>query len=257
MISSYLILFVRYKNEDILLWCLALGNVRYNIYWIYTQPLTIALTEEIHFTILKWKFFSIKQYETLLHEHCDHHQDYTGLWFTLPSNYSTRAHVRLNKWRWTWQLSAGQRLSKWVTLMLSAPSPPMMLSRVNPLSSLIVLGCGLKGSFSACVEDYCQSCLVVTLFYVPTPIPHLTPNTQTYTSTCVLFSDDGDDGGETSDRESLGKKKRGPKKKKETKKKDKEGKTTKARKRKKIVWHSSISIMFFNNVHLNIVFLPL
>ncbi|MCI4377369.1 hypothetical protein PGIGA_G00202870 [Pangasianodon gigas] len=46
--------------------------------------------------------------------------------------------------------------------------------------------------------------------------------------------DDGEDGGETSDRESLGKKKRGPKKKKETKKKDKDGKTTKARKRKKI-----------------------
>ncbi|XP_060797598.1 chromodomain-helicase-DNA-binding protein 3 isoform X2 [Neoarius graeffei] len=46
--------------------------------------------------------------------------------------------------------------------------------------------------------------------------------------------DDGEDGTEISDRESLGKKKRGPKKKKETKKKDKEGKITKARKRKKI-----------------------
>ncbi len=49
--------------------------------------------------------------------------------------------------------------------------------------------------------------------------------------------DDGDDIGETSDRDNLGKKKRGPKKKKETKKKDKnkEGKMAKARKRKKIV----------------------
>ncbi|XP_046707762.1 chromodomain-helicase-DNA-binding protein 3 isoform X4 [Silurus meridionalis] len=46
--------------------------------------------------------------------------------------------------------------------------------------------------------------------------------------------DDVEDGGETSDRESMGKKKRGPKKKKETKKKDKDSKTTKARKRKKI-----------------------
>ncbi|XP_047675976.1 chromodomain-helicase-DNA-binding protein 3 isoform X2 [Tachysurus fulvidraco] len=46
--------------------------------------------------------------------------------------------------------------------------------------------------------------------------------------------DDGEDGEETSERECLGKKKRGPKKKKEAKKKDKEGKTTKARKRKKI-----------------------
>ncbi|KAF5905416.1 chromodomain-helicase-DNA-binding protein 3 isoform X3, partial [Clarias magur] len=46
--------------------------------------------------------------------------------------------------------------------------------------------------------------------------------------------DDGEDGGEISDREILGKKKRGPKKKKETKKKDKDGKTTKAHKRKKI-----------------------
>lgn len=48
--------------------------------------------------------------------------------------------------------------------------------------------------------------------------------------------DDGDDIGETLDRDNLGKKKRGPKKKKETKKrdKDKEGKMAKARKRKKI-----------------------
>ncbi|XP_009301392.1 chromodomain-helicase-DNA-binding protein 3 isoform X1 [Danio rerio] len=48
--------------------------------------------------------------------------------------------------------------------------------------------------------------------------------------------DDGDDIGEASDRDNLGKKKRGPKKKKETKKKDKEkeGKIAKARKRKKI-----------------------
>ncbi len=60
---------------------------------------------------------------------------------------------------------------------------------------------------------------------------------------CSLISlhlshlDDGDDIGETSDRDNLGKKKRGPKKKKETKKKDKvkEGKMAKARKRKKIV----------------------
>ncbi|XP_007248103.3 chromodomain-helicase-DNA-binding protein 3 isoform X2 [Astyanax mexicanus] len=48
--------------------------------------------------------------------------------------------------------------------------------------------------------------------------------------------DDVEDEGRTPDRDSLGKKKRGPKKKKETKKKekDKEGKTPKARKRKKI-----------------------
>ncbi|XP_035375981.1 chromodomain-helicase-DNA-binding protein 3 isoform X4 [Electrophorus electricus] len=46
--------------------------------------------------------------------------------------------------------------------------------------------------------------------------------------------DDGEDAGENSDRDSLGKKKRGPKKKKETKKKDKDGKTVKPRKRKKI-----------------------
>uniref|UniRef100_A0A8B9H9Q0 Chromodomain helicase DNA binding protein 3 n=1 Tax=Astyanax mexicanus TaxID=7994 RepID=A0A8B9H9Q0_ASTMX len=57
------------------------------------------------------------------------------------------------------------------------------------------------------------------------------------------LSDDVEDEGRTPDRDSLGKKKRGPKKKKETKKKekDKEGKTPKARKRKKIVgfqWHS-------------------
>uniref|UniRef100_A0AAR2IY05 DNA helicase n=1 Tax=Pygocentrus nattereri TaxID=42514 RepID=A0AAR2IY05_PYGNA len=48
------------------------------------------------------------------------------------------------------------------------------------------------------------------------------------------FVDDGEGGGEASDRDTLGKKKRGPKKKKETKKKEKDGKTPKARKRKKI-----------------------
>ncbi|XP_062850271.1 chromodomain-helicase-DNA-binding protein 3 isoform X1 [Trichomycterus rosablanca] len=46
--------------------------------------------------------------------------------------------------------------------------------------------------------------------------------------------DDGEDGVEVSDIDSLGKKKRGPKKKKDTKKKDKDGKITKPRKRKKI-----------------------
>ncbi|KAL2079618.1 hypothetical protein ACEWY4_025362 [Coilia grayii] len=48
--------------------------------------------------------------------------------------------------------------------------------------------------------------------------------------------DDCEDGGDTSDRDTFGKKKRGPKKKKETKKKDKEkdGKVAKVRKRKKI-----------------------
>ncbi|XP_031440481.1 chromodomain-helicase-DNA-binding protein 5 isoform X2 [Clupea harengus] len=46
--------------------------------------------------------------------------------------------------------------------------------------------------------------------------------------------DDCEEGGHTSDRDSFGKKKRGPKKKKETKKKDKDGKAAKARKRKKI-----------------------
>ncbi|XP_030636033.1 chromodomain-helicase-DNA-binding protein 3 [Chanos chanos] len=48
--------------------------------------------------------------------------------------------------------------------------------------------------------------------------------------------DDAEDGGETSDRDSSGKKKRGPRKKKETKKKDKDkdGKPAKPRKRKKI-----------------------
>ncbi|XP_062372210.1 chromodomain-helicase-DNA-binding protein 3 isoform X1 [Sardina pilchardus] len=48
--------------------------------------------------------------------------------------------------------------------------------------------------------------------------------------------DDCEEGGDASDRDSFGKKKRGPKKKKETKKKDKEkeGKAAKARKRKKI-----------------------
>lgn len=68
------------------------------------------------------------------------------------------------------------------------------------------------------------------------------------------FSDDGEDGAETSDRESPGKKKRGPKKKKETKKKEKEGKTTKARKRKKLVSRSISNITFFNKFHLKLCF---
>lgn len=94
-------------------------------------------------------------------------------------------------------------------------------------------------------SHHCVLCPPLT----PTP-----PPTHKHTCPSVFsFSDDGGDGGETSDRESLGKKKRGPKKKKETKKKDKDGKTTKARKRKKIV---RPSIMFFNKVPLNVAFVP-
>lgn len=104
-------------------------------------------------------------------------------------------------------------------------------------------GMRLKGSLSASVKDYCQACLVITMFCPPsitTVNHHLThpPTHKRIPPSVFSFSDDGEDGGEISDRESLGKKKRGPKKKKETKKKDKEGKTTKARKRKKIVCRS-------------------
>ncbi|XP_066538096.1 chromodomain-helicase-DNA-binding protein 3 isoform X1 [Hoplias malabaricus] len=53
-------------------------------------------------------------------------------------------------------------------------------------------------------------------------------------SAAVAAPDDVEDGCAASEKDSLGKKKRGPKKKKETKKKDKDGKTPKPRKRKKI-----------------------
>lgn len=63
----------------------------------------------------------------------------------------------------------------------------------------------------------------------------------------TALSDDVEDGGEASERDILGKKKRGPKKKKEIKKKDKDkdGKTPKARKRKKIVCHSNQQFSFY------------
>ncbi|XP_028856900.1 chromodomain-helicase-DNA-binding protein 3 isoform X3 [Denticeps clupeoides] len=50
----------------------------------------------------------------------------------------------------------------------------------------------------------------------------------------VAAPDECDEGGDTPNRDSFGKKKRGPKKKKEAKRKEKDGKTPKARKRKKI-----------------------
>lgn len=98
-------------------------------------------------------------------------------------------------------------------------------------------GMQLKGLLSAHVNDYCQSCLIITKQFTPNNSwGYFSIRMYTYTCLSVFsYSDDGEDGGEISDREILGKKKRGPKKKKETKKKDKDGKTTKAHKRKKIV----------------------